>query len=186
MDDEASLVILLCGGAAVGKTSVARRFLEHRFRSEWRPTIGVDLVSVPLPPLAGADGARPALLLMCDPSHLELLAEWPELVSGAAALGMLLIVDPSQPHTLREADAWLLRARTALRFSAGEEHALLLAHKHDVAGVAPPLGPHQLDAYCAQRGLLGWMHSSARCVLPTRQQQGIPMCSRRSVDLMCL
>ena len=70
------------------------------------------------------------------------------LASGASAHGILLVVDPSEPETLREADAWLLRAREELKLGAFQEHTLLLAHKHDIAGVTPaPLGPHELDAY---------------------------------------
>ena len=162
--DEVTLFVLLGGGGGVGKTSVVRRFLENRFIPSRRPTIGTDLISLALPPLAGVDGARPAVLLLCDPSHLELRNEWPQLASGASAHGILLVVDPSEPETLREADAWLLRAREELKLGAFQEHTLLLAHKHDIAGVTPaPLGPHELDAYCAQRGLIGWVYTSARC-----------------------
>ncbi|KAL1527684.1 hypothetical protein AB1Y20_009070 [Prymnesium parvum] len=159
---EATLFVLLGGGPGVGKTAVVRRFLENRFVPSRQPTIGTDVTSVPLPPLASLE-AQPALLVLCDPSHLERQAQWARLADGASACGLLLLVDPSRPETLREADAWLLRARAQLEAPPRETHALLLAHRQDVrAAAAPALGPHELDAYCAQRGLVGWMRTSAK------------------------
>ena len=156
--DEASISVLLAGGPAVGKSSVARRLLVNKFSAAYTPTTGVDMLCVPLPRLPG--GGRAALMQLWDPSHLELNGHWPQTVSGADAQVVLLVIDPEEPDTLRQADEWLLRARGALGLAHGA--AWLLAHKHDHASASPALGPHQLDAYCAARGLTGWHHTTAK------------------------
>ncbi len=158
-----TLALLVGGGAGVGKTSVLRRFLENRFNPASAPTAGVEFLSAPLPPLGS--GAHPARLVVCDPSHAELDGAWPERLRGAASYGVLLVVELSRPETLEAADRWLLRARKVLRFAPGDEHALLLAHKHDSSrggGQREAISPHALDAYCAERGLMGWAHTTAQ------------------------
>ncbi len=158
-----TLALLVGGGAGVGKTSVLRRFLENRFNPASAPTAGVEFLSAPLPPLGS--GAHPARLVVCDPSHAELDGAWPERLRGAASYGVLLVVELSRPETLEAADRWLLRARKVLRFAPGDEHALLLAHKHDSArggGQREAISPHALYAYCAERGLMGWAHTTAQ------------------------
>jgi len=155
---EASISVLLAGGAAVGKSSIARRLLVNKFSAAYTPTTGVDMLCVPLPQLPG--GGRSALMQLWDPSHLELHGHWPDTLRGADAQVLLLVCDPEEPDTLRQADEWLLRARRTLGLARGA--AWLLAHKHDHASASPALGPHQLDAYCAARGLTGWHHTTAK------------------------
>ena len=74
---------------------------------------------------------------------------------GAACVGVLLVCDPADPESLRDADGWLLRLRQAVV----PEVSLLLAHKHDRARAR--LDAHALDAYCAHRGVLGWRATTA-------------------------
>ncbi len=39
------LKILLCGPAAVGKTSLIQRFIKSRFQSDYKLTVGVDILT---------------------------------------------------------------------------------------------------------------------------------------------
>ena len=155
--DEVTFSIMLAGGSGVGKSSIARRLLVNKFSSTYTRTVGVDLLCVPLP---GLSGSRSALMQLWDPSHVELHGSWPDAVRGAHAQAVLLVINPARPQTLREADEWLLRARVELNLASGD--AWLLAHCHDRRGASPPLGPHQLDAYCVERGLMGWRYTTAK------------------------
>lgn len=162
MNEETNLFVLVCGASGVGKTSVVHRFLKNKDGTEVQPTIGTDLFSVPLPSLA--NNGCSMLLTVCDPSHKELHGEWPQLAWGASSVGVLLVIDASKPDTLQVADSWLLQVREKLCLGEYEEHSLLMVHKHDLMdGSVQPLGIHQFDAYCAHRGLIGWMYTTSRC-----------------------
>ena len=120
--DAPTLTLLLAGGRGVGKTSVARRLLGAKFTPNCAPTEGID-------EFAGAlDGDS---IKIFDPSHAE-IANALEVVRGAACVGVLLVCDPADPDSLRDADGWLLRLRQAVV----PEVSLLLAHKHDRARAA--------------------------------------------------
>ena len=153
-DSEISVSILLAGGPGVGKSSIARRLLVNKFSNVYTPTVGVDLLCTPPSSRSGA------LMQLWDPSHLELHGVWPGSMRGAHAQAVLLVCDPARPETLQEADEWLLRARAELDLATGD--AWLLAHRYDRRVAGLPLGPHQLDTYCARRGLLGWRYTTAR------------------------
>ena len=143
--DAPTLTLLLAGGRGVGKTSVARRLLGAKFTPNCVPTEGIDEFAGTL------DGDS---IKIFDPSHSE-IANALEVVRGAACVGVLLVCDPADPESLRDADGWLLRLRQAVV----PEVSLLLAHKHDRARAR--LDAHALDAYCAHRGVLGWRATTA-------------------------
>ena len=39
------LKVLLCGAAAVGKTSLVQRFIKNRFAANYKLTVGVDILT---------------------------------------------------------------------------------------------------------------------------------------------
>jgi small GTP-binding protein len=133
--------VCLLGAAAVGKTSLVRRFVESIFSDSYLPTIGVKVDHKEV--AVGSDVA--AMALWDIEGETETRSVRFRYLRGAA--GFLLVADGTRAETL--AAAMDLQARVADRM--GDLPFLLLMNKHDLARHWT-VGAEELDALRAR----GW------------------------------
>lgn len=156
--------ILIVGGAAVGKTSFIRRFVDKPLAGlQYVPTIGVDVIVYPLPACQatarnitdGDDDARPVHLHFWDVSHKELVAS----ASHHALIctnvsGIFLVLDVSNRESLAAVDAW---QHLLARYVPAHVPRVLLAHKADLVNEAGCcVNDKLLEAYKRAAGLTDW------------------------------
>lgn len=89
---------MLLGEIGVGKSSLARRFVFDRFESDYKSTIGVDILTHDV---VGADGA--AMRLVLWDTDGEFGARIFDTVYVKGACGAVIVSDVTRPHTLEKA-----------------------------------------------------------------------------------
>lgn len=146
----------MLGAAAVGKTSLVRRFVEGIFREEYVTTIGVQIEKKTV----DVDGEAVNLILWDVNGEDRFQSVSSSYIRGAA--GYLLVADGTRPQTLETAQSLHKRAQEEV----GEVPFYLLVNKVDVrdgAGAAEGgwlVTPDTVDQY----GLSDWplLYTSAK------------------------
>jgi small GTP-binding protein len=111
------LKVLLCGAAAVGKTSLVQRFIKNRFAANYKLTVGVDILTKDVEFRAG-EVATLSLWDIGGQQRFEFIRS--TFYKGAA--GALLVFDLTREQTYSETRKWL----TEIRQFAGEHIPFLL------------------------------------------------------------
>jgi small GTP-binding protein len=125
MSDQIDYIVKICllGEAAVGKTSLVYRFIENKFRDNYKSTLGVNLlkkdmaideyggVSCQIWDLGGQESFRSLRKL-----YLE------------GANGALVIFDTTKRKTFEKLDEWI----QSFKESRGEKPLLLIGNKIDL------------------------------------------------------
>jgi small GTP-binding protein len=115
--------ICLLGAFAVGKTSLAERYVASKFSERYRTTVGVRIHKKSL-----AIGGQELNLIIWDlAGEDELVVLRPAYLRGAS--GYLLVVDGTRPDSLEKAIDLQRRAHAAI----GETPFLLVINKTDRA-----------------------------------------------------
>jgi len=144
--------ICMLGGFAVGKTSLAGRFINNHFSDVYRTTLGVkiDKKNVRI-------GLRELTLIVWDvqgDDHEQRLV--PAYLRGMA--GYLLVVDPTRPHTIKTA----LELRDYATGLVGPKPFVLVMNKADLR-----------DAWSTDSDLLDRLTATAVDVIETSAKTGM-------------
>jgi small GTP-binding protein len=118
------LKVLLCGAAAVGKTSLVQRFIKNRFAANYKLTVGVDILTKDVEFRQG-EIATLSIWDIGGQQRFEFIRS--TFYKGAA--GALLVFDLSRAQTYQEIRKWL----TEVRQFAGENIPfVLIGNKADL------------------------------------------------------
>jgi small GTP-binding protein len=117
------LKILLCGPAAVGKTSLIQRFIKSRFQSDYKLTVGVDILTKEVEYEPG----KTATLSIWDIGGQERFS-FIRTTFYKGASGVLLVFDLSRAATWDAIKNW--RAET--KQFAGDIPFVLIGNKVDL------------------------------------------------------
>lgn len=118
------LKVLLCGAAAVGKTSLVQRFIKNRFAANYKLTVGVDILTKDVEFRAG-EIATLSIWDIGGQQRFEFIRS--TFYKGAA--GALLVFDLTREQTYTETRKWL----TEIRQFAGEDIPfVLIGNKADL------------------------------------------------------
>jgi small GTP-binding protein len=121
--------ILLCGPAAVGKTSLVDRFISKKFKEEYKLTVGVDCVikEIDLP-----SGNKVSLSIwdIAGQQRFEFIRK----LYYEGARGILLVFDLTRPETYDEVvNLWLKEARDATK--TADLPFVLIGNKLDLVSI---------------------------------------------------
>nr|MDO8115765.1 Rab family GTPase [Candidatus Sigynarchaeota archaeon] len=94
---EYKLKLLLCGTAAVGKTSLIKRFVKNQFQADYKLTIGVDILTKDV----GLRNGQAATLSIWDLGGQKRF-EFIRTTFYKGASGALLVFDLTRPETWTE------------------------------------------------------------------------------------
>ncbi|MHA1147626.1 MAG: Rab family GTPase [Promethearchaeota archaeon] len=111
------LKVLLCGAAAVGKTSLVQRFIKKRFQANYKLTVGVDILTKDVEFRPG-EVATLSIWDIGGQQRFEFIRS--TFYKGAA--GVLLVFDLTRAQTYAEIRKWL----TEVRQFAGENIPFVL------------------------------------------------------------
>jgi len=118
------LKVLLCGAAAVGKTSLVQRFIKNRFAANYKLTVGVDILTKDVEFRSG-EIATLSIWDIGGQQRFEFIRS--TFYKGAA--GALLVFDLTREQTYTETRKWL----TEIRQFAGENIPfVLIGNKADL------------------------------------------------------
>lgn len=112
------LKVLLCGAAAVGKTSLVQRFIKNRFATNYKLTVGVDILTKDV----NYEGDEIATLSIWDIGGQQRF-EFIRSTFYKGAAGVLLVFDLSRAQTYADIRKWLAE----IRQFAGEHIPFVLA-----------------------------------------------------------
>jgi len=133
--------VCLLGAPGVGKTSLVRRFAEHRFDEDYESSVAMAISKGEL-----ELGDISLEMMLWDPGGKEAWAQYnSSFISGAS--GLMFVVDATKPRTLDH----LLEAQTKGRGFIGSRPSVLVVNKVDLA-LDFALTKPQLDA----AGKLNW------------------------------
>lgn len=138
-----SAKIMLLGDIGVGKSSLARRFVFDRFETEYKTTIGVDVLTHDV--ALGADCDNDTLRMVLWDTDGDFGNRIFETVYLAGASGAVIVSDATRPATLVKAAA--LAERFEEEFPG--RPATVIVNKIDLAPdavSARPPAPHTLYA----------------------------------------
>jgi len=118
--------LILCGAAAVGKTTLFHQFISGEFNLDYTATVGVQFLTKTI--ILDDEIKKEVHLALWDiagqPRYVDLRTTF-----YRGAHGVLLIYDITREETFDELDLWLLELRTVL---SEEVPILLIGNKFDL------------------------------------------------------
>jgi small GTP-binding protein len=118
------LKVLLCGAAAVGKTSLVQRFIKNRFATNYKLTVGVDILTKDV----NYEADEVATLSIWDIGGQQRF-EFIRSTFYKGAAGVLLVFDLSRAQTYEEVRKWLAEIR---QFAGEHIPFVLVGNKVDL------------------------------------------------------
>ena len=123
MSSSYKLKVLLCGPAGVGKTSLIHRFIKSRFQTDYKLTVGVDILTKDIE----MSNSQIATLSIWDIGGQERFSFIRSTFYKGAA-GVLLVFDLSRAATWDEIKNW----RAEVKQFAGDIPFVLIGNKLDL------------------------------------------------------
>ncbi len=126
MTDQIDYIVKICllGEAAVGKTSLVYRFIENKFRDNYKSTLGVNLLKKDMV----IDGYGGVSAQIWDLGGQESFKSLRKLYLEGAN-GAFVIFDTTKRNTYDKLDDWIL----SFKESRGERPLLLIGNKIDLS-----------------------------------------------------
>ncbi|KAE8998867.1 hypothetical protein PF011_g14873 [Phytophthora fragariae] len=151
LDPTPELKIALVGGAAVGKTSIVRRWLQRSYPATYSPTIGVDVSSVTY-----KHRGQELLLQLWDVSSAEVDASASSLHSLLCEDldGIFFVFNVHRVSSIAAIDKW--RHCLSRFLSPKEVPCFLISHKADLLQKRV-MTSDDIAAYARAAGYKGWM-----------------------------
>lgn len=129
--------VLLCGEAAVGKTSVIKEFVKQAFEDKYKLTVGVDIFAKDVT----ADNGQKGILSIWDIGGQQRF-EFIRTTFYRGAAGVLLVFDLTRQETFKTIDSWV----DEIKKFCGDPAIVLLGNKVDLL----PTSPEKVDAQAIQ------------------------------------
>lgn len=123
MSSSYKLKVLLCGPAGVGKTSLIHRFIKSRFQTDYKLTVGVDILTKDIE-LANSQIATLSIWDIGGQERFSFIRS--TFYKGAA--GVLLVFDLSRAATWDDIKNW----RAEVKQFAGDIPFVLIGNKLDL------------------------------------------------------
>ena len=123
MSSSYKLKVLLCGPAGVGKTSLIHRFIKSRFQTDYKLTVGVDILTKDVE-LANSQIATLSIWDIGGQERFSFIRS--TFYKGAA--GVLLVFDLSRAATWDDIKNW----RAEVKQFAGDIPFVLIGNKLDL------------------------------------------------------
>ena len=151
--------ILVIGELGTGKTSIIKRYVHQFFTPHYRATIGVDFALKVL----NWDQNTLVRLQLWDIAGQERFGNMTR-VYYKEAVGAFVVFDLTRLSTFEAVTKWKADLDSKVLLSNGKPiPAVLLANKCDLGSEEFDKGTaQQLDAYCKEKGFLGWYKTSAK------------------------
>ena len=151
--------ILVIGELGTGKTSIIKRYVHQFFTPHYRATIGVDFALKVL----NWDQNTLVRLQLWDIAGQERFGNMTR-VYYKEAVGAFVVFDITRLSTFEAVTKWKADLDSKVLLSNGKPiPAVLLANKCDLGSEDFDKGTgQQLDAYCKEKGFLGWFKTSAK------------------------
>lgn len=147
------LKILLCGPAAVGKTSLIQRFVKSSFARDYKLTVGVDILTKDVEYAAG----NSATLSIWDIGGQERFS-FIRTTFYKGASGVLLVFDLSRSATWDSIKNW----RAEVKQFAGPIPFILIGNKKDlIAEVGEVIDTDECQEYAEDEGSI-YIETSAK------------------------
>ncbi|XP_070971585.1 LOW QUALITY PROTEIN: ras-related protein Rab-32 [Oncorhynchus clarkii lewisi] len=151
--------VLVIGERGVGKTSFITRYVNMRFKEEYKASIGVDFALKTIE----WDNKTVVRLQLWD------IAGKPNIglrnmsrVYYKEAMGAFVVFDTTKMETLEAASQWKHDLDSKVRLVSGSPvPAVLLANKCDQTEGNKELSSLMVN-YCKEKGFLGWFETSAK------------------------
>ncbi len=144
MTSSYKLKVLLCGPAGVGKTSLIMRFIKSKFQTDYKLTVGVDILTKDVE-LANDNICTLSIWDIGGQERFSFIRS--TFYKGAA--GVLLIFDLSRAATWDEIKNW----RAEVKQFAGDIPFVLIGNKLDLlADVGEVIDRDEARAYAENQG----------------------------------
>jgi small GTP-binding protein len=148
------LKILLCGSAAVGKTSLVQRFIKNRFAANYKLTVGVDILTKDVEYKQG-EVATLSIWDIGGQQRFEFIRS--TFYKGAA--GALLVFDLTREQTYTETRKWLTEIR---QFAGANIPFVFIGNKADlIQDVGEVIDRSEARAYAENEGSI-YIETSAK------------------------
>jgi len=145
--------VLLCGPAGVGKTSLIMRFIKSKFQSEYKLTVGVDILTKDVQ----LDNGQIVTLTLWDIGGQDRFA-FIRSTFYRGAKGALLVFDLSRAATWDDIKNW----RAEIKQFAGDIPFVLIGNKLDlIPDVGEVIDREQCRKYAESEGSL-YIETSAK------------------------
>ena len=146
--------ILVCGGHAVGKTTILRRLSKMQFPDTYERTLGLNAVNFFV--ALNNNGVQLKVNIfdigagLLDSRHRD-SALFTELTTDLDAV--LLVVDGTKLESMKESDAWIEFLDVHITRKVVK---YLLVHKADLPRSLRVITPKNLDVFVKHSGIDGW------------------------------
>jgi len=148
------LKILLCGSAAVGKTSLVQIFIKNRFAANYKLTVGVDILTKDVEYKQG-EVATLSIWDIGGQQRFEFIRS--TFYKGAA--GALLVFDLTREQTYTETRKWLTEIR---QFAGANIPFVFIGNKADlIQDVGEVIDRSEARAYAENEGSI-YIETSAK------------------------
>ncbi|MHA1340836.1 MAG: Rab family GTPase [Promethearchaeota archaeon] len=145
--------VLLCGPAGVGKTSLVMRFIKSRFQSEYKLTVGVDILTKDVQ----LDNGETVTLTLWDIGGQDRFA-FIRSTFYRGAKGALLVFDLSRAATWDDIKNW----RAEIKQFAGDIPFVLIGNKLDLLpDVGEVIDREECKRYAESEGTI-YIETSAK------------------------
>ncbi|XP_041704164.1 ras-related protein Rab-32 [Coregonus clupeaformis] len=149
--------VLVIGERGAGKTSFITRYVNMRFKEEYKASIGVDFALKTIE----WDNKTVVRLQLWDIAGQERIRNMTRLYYKEA-MGAFVVFDMTKIETLEAASQWKHDLDSKVRLASGSPiPAVLLANKCDLTEGNKELSA-LMDNYCKEKGFLGWFETSAK------------------------
>ncbi|HEY0087499.1 MAG TPA: Rab family GTPase [Candidatus Lokiarchaeia archaeon] len=146
--------MLLCGAAAVGKTSLVQRFIKNRFAANYKLTVGVDILTKDVEYKEG-EVATLSIWDIGGQQRFEFIRS--TFYKGAA--GALLVFDLTREQTYTETRKWLTEIR---QFAGSNIPFVFIGNKADlIQDVGEVIDRSEARTYAESEGSI-YIETSAK------------------------
>lgn len=147
---------LVIGDYGVGKTAIVRRYIEGKFTSNYKITIGADFS---LKTIQWDPNTRVSIQLWDIAGHERF--NYMTRVYYKYAVGCAIVFDVTRQSTFASVKKWLEDVREKVFLDDGRDiPVILLANKSDIDEQC--VSPSSISKYTREAGILQWFQTSAK------------------------
>jgi len=154
-EKEQNFKVMVLGDAAVGKTSIIRRYVHNFFSAHHKTTVGVDfhlkLLTV---------GEKTVRMQLWDIAGQERYGQISR-VYYKNSFGAMIVYDVTNPVTFETVAKWKEQIDQRVQLPNGSPlPVVLIGNKCDLEEA--DIDQTQLDKFCSEKGFISWFDTSAK------------------------